>query len=363
MSSVFTQPRNEVVLSSTHRELKRANSQTAFARRSSARVAPASRPAQRKLIADRSATRLSVASGSRHLARSDGNTIPRITSATNNCWPKGTTFGFRYLCVPGGHPIYRSARFLTRHQRNLIGGTRRGQTMSVSVSVLQLKLLVVAIVLVMIGQLVESSIGNGRAASPASIAEPSATASIQTRRRPQEPATRSMNSAQVVRHSNLARRPNPSAHDLPSATLATLRPSIASAASTNEHEEMSNPNRVNTIRVLAPRPAPPLAPETQATAGTTLAPLRNLDAAIATIAILADTYDETRMSLIWPGSPPSTAPPKLAILFGTCSSVAISIYGLVAFKLRRRRRRAGGRPMISSFVTGNLTRDFASSRS
>jgi hypothetical protein len=49
------------------------------------------------------------------------------------------------------------------------------------------------------------------------------------------------------------------------------------------------------------------------------------------------------MSPMWPGSR-STASPKLAMLFGACGSVAISIYGLVAFKLRRRRRRACGRP-------------------
>jgi hypothetical protein len=216
--------------------------------------------------------------------------------------------------------------------------------MSASVSALQLKLLVVAVVVVPIGQLVGSSIGDGRAASPAPIAEPWASALIQARRRPEEPATRLRNAAQVVRHSNLlARRSNPSAHDLPSAALATQRSTIASSVSTAEHEEMSRPNRVNTIRVPAPRPAPPLAPEAEAAAGAKLAQRRNSGAAIANMAILADTYDETRMSPMWPGSP-STASPKLTILFGACGGVAISIYGLVAFKLRRRRRRACGRP-------------------
>jgi hypothetical protein len=67
---------------------------------------------------------------------------------------------------------------------------------------------------------------------------------------------------------------------------------------------------------------------------------------------------------MWPGSSPSTAPAKLAMLFGACSSVAISIYGLVVFRLRRRSRRGCGRPNDLVFRHGqpHLT-NFASSRS
>jgi len=137
--------------------------------------------------------------------------------------------------------------------------------MSVSVSAVQLKILVAAIVVVTVGRLLAVSIGDGLAASPASIAEPSEGTPAQRQSAP--PSARLQNS------------------------------------------------------------------------GTVLAQSRDPDDVLASMAILADTYDETRMSPMWPGSPPSpgsAAITGLVALFGTCSGVAISIYGLAAFMARRR---------------------------
>jgi hypothetical protein len=146
--------------------------------------------------------------------------------------------------------------------------------MSVSVSAMQLRILVAAIVAVTVGRVLAVSIGDGLAASPASIAEPLVGAPAQ--RQSAQPPARLSNSAQVLR---------------------------------------------------------------AADSGTTLAEGRDPDDVLATMAILADTYDETRMLPIWPGapaSPGSFATAGLVTLFGACSCVAISIYGLVAFMARRR---------------------------
>jgi hypothetical protein len=145
--------------------------------------------------------------------------------------------------------------------------------MSVSVSAIQLRILVAAIVVVTVGRVLAVSIGDGLA-SPASIAEPLVGAPAQ--RQSTQPPARLSNSAQVLR---------------------------------------------------------------AAASGTTLAERRDPDDVLATMAILAETYDETRMSPMWPGSSPSPgsfATTALVTLFGACSGLAISIYGLVAFMARRR---------------------------
>jgi hypothetical protein len=139
------------------------------------------------------------------------------------------------------------------------------EIMSVSVSACQLRILVAAIVVVTVGRLLAVSIGDGLAASPASIAEPSAAA------------------------------PAPGQSAQPPARLRSSR--------------------------------------------TALVQRRDPDDVLANMAVLAETYDETRMSPTWPGSPPapgSIATAGLVMLLGTCSCVAISIYGLVAFMARRR---------------------------
>jgi hypothetical protein len=145
--------------------------------------------------------------------------------------------------------------------------------MSASVSACQLRILVAAIVVVTVGRLPAVSIGDGLAASPASIAEPLAGAPAQRQWAP--PPARLQNSAQVLR---------------------------------------------------------------AADSGTTLE-RRDPDDILVTMAILAETYDETRMSPMWPDSSPSPgsfATTGLVTLFGACSGLAISIYGLVAFMARRR---------------------------
>jgi hypothetical protein len=212
--------------------------------------------------------------------------------------------------------------------------------MSGSALALQLKLLVAAIVVVPIDLMAEGSIGEVGAACPAAIADSLPTASIKTPRRPQEPAAGLQSPAQAARPiSFLERRSDPPADDPSASAPAPQPPAIAPSVSTSSHEGMPRPNRVNAIPGPAPRPAPPVASKAEAAADATLVQQRDPNAAILNMAILADTYDETRMSPMWPGATPSPALPRLAMLLGAGGSVAIGILGLVALELIRRRRR------------------------
>jgi hypothetical protein len=146
-------------------------------------------------------------------------------------------------------------------------------TMAVSVSAFQLRILAVAIVAATFGQLVVASIGQGRAATVIS---------------------------------------NAPAHDPPSALPARAPPSVR---------------------------APTVLADADAAPGMLFAPRRDPDDALAIMATLADIYDDTRMSPMWPSSVPSPAslsPAELVRLLGICSGVALCIYGLLAFNLRRR---------------------------
>jgi hypothetical protein len=210
--------------------------------------------------------------------------------------------------------------------------------MCVSISAFQLKILVAAIIVVTVGQVVVVSIGDGRAASPTSVADPSAGEITPAQRQSAQPPTR--DSDRVVRHGHrLAHRSSPSAHDPLAKVLAKARPPVAPPASAVEGEEMLRPHSVNALRV-APMAARPVGPEVEAALGTTPAQRRDPAAALAKMEILADTYDDTRMSPMWPGAPSSASSVtiELVALFGICGCVAISIYGLVAFKSRDRRR-------------------------
>jgi hypothetical protein len=205
--------------------------------------------------------------------------------------------------------------------------------MCVSISAFQLRILVAAIVVVTIGQLVVVSIGDGRAASRASVADPSAGALTPGQRQSAQPPARLRVSARVLRHGHhLAHRSNPSAHDPLTAELAKARLRVAPPVS-----ETLRPHSMNTIRV-APVAPPPAVPEAEAASGTTSA-RRDPAAALANMEILADTYDDTRMSPMWPGSPSSAplATAELVTIIGICSCVAISVYGLIAFRSGRRR--------------------------
>jgi hypothetical protein len=158
--------------------------------------------------------------------------------------------------------------------------------MSVSVSAFQLRIIVVAIALVTIGRPFINSIRDGRAADRASPSETSAGPFNLAYRRSEQRRGRLQNIAKVVGHG----------------------------------------------RPLAPRsPAHDPAPEAEADSGDS-------DKALSNIAILADAYDDIRASPMWPDSSPSPTSfvtTKLATLFGACSSVAISIYSLVASRKRR----------------------------
>jgi hypothetical protein len=145
--------------------------------------------------------------------------------------------------------------------------------MSVSVSAFQLRILVVAIVALSFGQLVVVSIGDGRAASVVS---------------------------------------NALAHDPLSALPTRARPAVA---------------------------APTVLADADAAPGMLFASRRDPDDALAIMATLADIYDDTRTSPMWPNSVPSPAslsPAELVRLLGICGGVALGIYGLLAFNLRRR---------------------------
>jgi hypothetical protein len=178
--------------------------------------------------------------------------------------------------------------------------------MSVSVAAFQLRILVVAIVLVAFGRLVVVSIGDGRAANDSFITESQAGDAA----------------------------PPP----------AGSRPAVAPTLSIVEDQDLSKRRDVNAIRGRVPVSAPiVLAGDAFATGGL-FAERRGPDDILAT---LADIYDDTRTSPMWPDSLPSPAsltPAGLARLLGICGGVALCIYGLLAFKLRRRSdRRPPGR--------------------
>jgi hypothetical protein len=93
----------------------------------------------------------------------------------------------------------------------------------------------------------------------------------------------------------------------------------------------------------APVAAPSVLADAEAVSGAMFAQRRDPDAALAIMATLADIYDDTRMSPMWPGSlpsPGSLTPAELVRLLGICSGVALGIYGLLTFDLRRRSPRS-----------------------
>src|SRR5258708_6536166 len=115
----------------------------------------------------------------------------------------------------------------------------RGQMMSVSVSVFQLRILVVAIVVATVGQLVVTSIGDGRAAGFAFVAEPSTGATAPAKRQSERPLRRPQGSSRAIRHTHL------------SAVLAKAHPAVAPSVATVENEEMLMPRSIKTARVPA----------------------------------------------------------------------------------------------------------------
>jgi hypothetical protein len=205
--------------------------------------------------------------------------------------------------------------------------------MSVSVSVLQLRILVVTIVLATVGQLVVISISGGRAASFSFVAERSTGATAPAKRRSERPPTRLQKSSRAARHAHhVAGHSSPPPYGPLSAVLAKARPAFAPSVATVENQEMLTPRVVRTVRVAAAVEDPPVEAETQAAAGTKLG--------LASIATLADSYDETRLSPMWPDSmrsPPSFATTDLVMLFGACGGIATGIYALIAFTRQRRR--------------------------
>jgi hypothetical protein len=194
----------------------------------------------------------------------------------------GTTIDFGDLCVGvGGIPVThpgRSAKSLDRVPRGHPASSRLGRASSrraqgMSVSAYQLRILVVAIVVGALARLAVASIGHGRAASVVS---------------------------------------NAPAHDPASVLPATARAAVA---------------------------APTVLANADAAPDMLFAPRRGPDDALAIMATLADIYDDTRMSPLWPNavpSPASLSPAELVRLLGICSGVALCIYSLLAFNLRRR---------------------------
>jgi hypothetical protein len=162
--------------------------------------------------------------------------------------------------------------------------------MTVSVSTSQLRILVVAIVVAAFGGLIVVSIDDGRAVNVSFAAEPRAGVFTPASGDSAQPLVGSQTSAQALdyRHG---------------------------------------------LAVLA---------DNQFAAGTLFAERRDPDDVLATMATIADIYDDIRMSPIWPDSLPSRAsltPSELVRLLGICGGVALGIYGLLVFNLRRRRAR------------------------
>jgi hypothetical protein len=212
--------------------------------------------------------------------------------------------------------------------------------MSVSVSVFQLRILVVAIVVATVGQLVVTSIGDGRAASFAFVAQPSTGATAPEKRRSERPLTRPQESSRAIRHTHHpAGHPSPPPYGPLSAVRAKARAAVAPSVATAENKEMELliPRSVKTVKAPAAVEASPVEAEAQAAAGTKLI--------LASIETLANSYDETRLSPMWPDSLRSQRPfatTELMMLFGACGGVATGIYGLIAFGRQRRRQRFRG---------------------
>ena len=217
--------------------------------------------------------------------------------------------------------------------------------MSVSVSAAQVRILVAAIVLVTIYQSGVLSIGDGRAESRSATAAPAAGALVPASKQSDQPPARLHDSAQPDRHGHhIARRYDPPAREPSSAepssaeTAKTRQPLLPSFATVQE-EKTANPRGPNAV--LAPA-APAPRSEAEASSGPS-SQRREPGDALAIIATLADTYDDTRMSPMWAGSRPSRAPlaaARLVTLFAACSCVAIGVCGAVAYKSRRRAGRA-----------------------
>jgi hypothetical protein len=92
---------------------------------------------------------------------------------------------------------------------------------------------------------------------------------------------------------------------------------------------------VNPVQVQAPVGAPSVPADTASV--MMFASRRDPD--LATMATLADIYDDIRTSPMWPDSlptPASLTPAELVRLLGICGGVALGIYGLFAFNVRRR---------------------------
>jgi hypothetical protein len=158
---------------------------------------------------------------------------------------------------------------------------RRAQSMSVSVATYQLRVLVVAVVGAVFGHLIVVSIGDGRAADVSFVAE--SRADVFT-----------------------------------SALGDSAQPPVGSRV----------PVAASTV------PA-----ENEFVTGALFAGHRGPDDMLA---MLADIYDDTRTSPMWPDSLPSPAsltPAELVRLLGIVGGVALGIYGLLAFNLRRRNDR------------------------
>jgi hypothetical protein len=199
---------------------------------------------------------------------------------------------------------------------------------------------IVALPLIAVGV----SIGDGRAASAVSVVEPLVGALTPAQSQSTRSSLRLPKSAPTVRLTHhLAHSSKPPAHGPLSSVLAKARPAVAPIGWTSEDDKVLRPNSVNTIRVPAPVTTVRAVPQADAS-DTWLGRHRDADNAPANMVVLADSYDNTRMFPMWPGSPPSPAlftTTELVILLGACGCVAISIYGLVAFDSQRRRTRVG----------------------
>jgi hypothetical protein len=200
---------------------------------------------------------------------------------------------------------------------------------------------IVALPLIAVGV----SIGDSRGASAVSVVEPLAGAFTPAQRQLAQAPTRIPKSALTVHlHHHLGRSSKRPAHGPLSAVFAKARSTVVPTVSIGDDNESLRPHSVSTIRIPATVTSSSVAPQAEASSDRGLGRRRDVADAVTNIVVLADTYDDVRMSPMWPEPPPSPAPfakTELLILFGACGCVAISIYGLVAFNSQHRRTRVG----------------------
>jgi hypothetical protein len=163
---------------------------------------------------------------------------------------------------------------------------------------------IVALPLIAVGV----SIGDSRGASAVSVVEPLAGAFTPAQRRLAQAPTRIPKSALTVHlHHHLGRSSKRPAHGPLSAVFAKARSTVVPTVSIGDDNASLRPHSVSTIRIPATVTSSSVAPQAEASSDRGLGRRRDVADAVTNIVVLADTYDDVRMSPMWPEPPPSPA--------------------------------------------------------